>query len=148
MKKILIPATMVASLLAVAVLPSCKKDESDPTRAEQIVGTWKNTEEGSDVNNNNTWDPSERTAVPAADQGTFKFNSDGTGQTSGNFGGAPITIDFKWNLQNSENDIRLITSFLGTSDTSVQNIVSFNGTDAVLKDASANPDEYIALKKQ
>lgn len=147
MKKLLIPAALVASLMAATVLPSCKKDENSPSRAELLTGSWKNSEEGDDVNGNGSWDASEHSAVPAAEVATGKFNADGSGTLTGTVNGVPLSIPFTWNLQNSENDLRIIYDFLG-KDTTVQKFVSINSTDMILKDESSSPASFVSFKKQ
>jgi hypothetical protein len=144
MKKLFIPVALVlaSSLLAT----SCKKKEDDPSRAQMITGTWKLTQEGEDTNGNGTWEDSERTA--AADQATATFNADGTGTTSGTVSGIPISFPFNWRLQNNDNDIRIITTILGSTDTSVNNIVTVTSSDFVVRDMSASPVSYTAFKKQ
>jgi hypothetical protein len=146
MKKQLIPATLAALLIAIAVLPSCKKDERDPTRSEQIIGTWKTVEQGVDSNTNGNWDQSERMAVPASDEQIFTFSSDGKGSISG--AGVGFTIPYTWSFLNNESDLQIIASAFGTTDTLTQHIVSFDGTNAILQDASETPNLYFNVKKQ
>lgn len=115
--------------------------------AQQVVGTWKTTQQGNDANNNGIWDASEHQTIPAADASTMLFNSNGTGTQSATLNGTLITIPFTWNLQNNDNDIRVISSFSGTNDTSIMTIISLSNTDWVLKDGTTTPTSFIALKK-
>jgi hypothetical protein len=147
MKRLIIPVA-AAALLSTALLPSCKKKDDSPSRAQLVVGTWKDTEEGVDSNKNGSWDASEHNTIAASDQFTLLFNSNGTGTISGTASGFPITGTTTWNLQNNDNDIRLITNILGTVDTTVETIVLLTSTDCILKDESDTLANYTLFKKQ
>jgi len=134
------------SVLAVAVLGSCKKDDDTPdTRAEMLVDTWNSTEIGIDTNANGVWDASERD--PAAGNAVkITFSGDGTGTATYAVIGTPFAIT--WNLQNNDNDIRLISNVFGTPDTTIEHIVSFSIAEAIVRDESYSPAHYMTLKKQ
>ncbi len=143
MKKLIFPLCLALSFVA------CKKSDSGSgSRSESMVGTWKSTEAGTDDNANGTWEASERMAIPQDSAAIFVFKSDGSGTVGAAFGGLPISIPMKWDLQNSDNDLRVIVDYFGVSDTLIQNIVSLTATDAVTRDQSYTPAVYTAYKKQ
>jgi hypothetical protein len=148
MKKIFIPAALVAVVMAVSLLfPSCKKKDSDPSRAQLIVGTWKNTEEGDDTNNNGTWDGSEHMAVPAADQATLTFQSNGTGTVTDP--SLPVAIPLSWTLLNSDQDLRVVVSSILGQDTIQGNIVTLDASQCILKATdSTNVASFVKFQKQ
>lgn len=146
MKRIFIPAALVAAVMAVSVLPSCKKKDSDPSRSEQVVGTWKNTEEGDDANNNGEWDASEHEAIPMAEQATFTFQSNGTGTVTDP--SLPIAIPVSWTLLNSDQDFRVVVNYLGTQDTIQGHIISLDGSQCVLKEVSDSTASFVKFQKQ
>jgi hypothetical protein len=143
----LFPATLLATVLTVLFLNSCKKDDDSPaTRAGMLVGTWKTTEVGVDSNANGMWDLSEhRPAAGSAEDVKITFNNDGSGSATYTVLGSPFPIT--WNLQNNDEDLRLISSVLGP-DTTIVNIVSFSSTEAIVRDKSETPVSYMTLKKQ
>ena len=150
MKKVTLAITLVT--LAVFSFSSCKKDDDDGLtgRSAQIVGSWRETEEGSDVNANGTWDASEKNAVNAADAAKFVFNSNGSGTVTDNQFGSPIPININWMLYNNENNIRIIATIpiLNITDTLYYNIVTMTNKEAIVKDTTASPVKYMTLTKQ
>lgn len=146
MKKHFIPVALIAALMAVTVLPSCKKKEDDPTRAQMLVGTWKLSQQGDDTNGDGVWQDSERQAVPADEMATTEFKSDGTGTlTVALF---PVPIPFTWSLQNNDTELKGTTTFMGQSETTVETIVSMSSTDLVTKTSDSSGTFFTALKKQ
>jgi hypothetical protein len=148
MKKSTLTLTALAALLTLSLLPSCKKDDDNgsQSRSQTLVGTWKSAQDGEDDNNNGVWDASERSNVDSTDMTTFTFNSNGTGVVTPL--AFPIPISFNWNLQNNDNDLRIISSFGGSApDTEVVNIVSLTSSEGVFKDASSKPVSFFSLKK-
>ena len=139
---------MLLPVLAIALLGSCKKDDDTPaTRAEMLAGTWNTSEVGVDSNANGTWDASEHhPAAGSADAVKITFNGDGTGTAT--YAVIAIPFAITWNLQNNDNDLRLISNVSGTVDTTIENIVSFSNTEAIVRDQSYNPASYMTLKKQ
>ena len=130
-------------------LASCKKKDDGPTlsaKAQMVVGTWNTTEVGVDSNRNGAWDAAEhKPAAGSSDALTITFNSDGTGTTT--YAALPTSFAMTWSLQNSENDIRIISNAFG-ADTTVENIVSLSNTEAIVRDLSESPVSYMTLKKQ
>ena len=144
MKQLFIPFCMVLALFA-----SCKKSDSGPaSRAETIVGTWKSTEAGTDDNGNGTWEASERQPLPQDSALSLTFMADGSGSVGLSFGGFPVSVPMKWDLQNGDNDLRVLIDYSGIKDTLLQNIVSLSATDAVTRDQSYSPAIYTAYRKQ
>jgi hypothetical protein len=149
MKKLFIPAALAAALLSATVLPSCKKsdDNGGENRAAMIVGTWTAYQTGEDTNGNGSWDADERVDVTGDETGTATFNADGSGSANITISGTPLSIPLKWNLQNSDNDFRVILNTPFGSDTSVQNIVKLTSSDFELRDPSTAPPSYTSFKK-
>ena len=148
MKKNIFAIAAVA--VAILTISSCKKkDDTTASRHDMIVGTWKQTQEGSDDNSNGTWDASEHVDVAAADQLTAVFNSNGTGTFSQNYMGTPISGTTVWTLMNNDNDLRVIVTvpLLGV-DTVSGSFSSFTGSQFDLKDASVTPADYMHFQKQ
>ncbi|MEO6830884.1 MAG: hypothetical protein ABI378_01560 [Chitinophagaceae bacterium] len=145
MKKILIPVALL--LATITAVTSCKKDDSAKSTHDKFIGTWKSYQHGVDSNNNGVWDANEKANDTGSDISTLVFKSDGSGSAAGDFGGTPITLPFTWNLQNNNNDLRMITSFIGT-DTTIQNIVTITDNSLVLKDPSKSPVAFQSLNKQ
>lgn len=146
MKKILIPVALL--LAATTAVVSCKKDDKAKSRHDMIVGTWKSYQSGVDSNGNGIWDANEKKTDTGSDIGTSVFNADGSGSVSGDFFGSPLNIPLTWNLQNNDNDFRVIISLFGSTDTSVVNIISLDDKTFVTKDPSASPVSFTSLNKQ
>lgn len=145
MKKLLIPVSIL--LAATTALTSCKKDDDGKSRHDMFVGNWKTYQSGDDANGNGIWDANEK-KTDSSGVATVTLNTDGSGTAVGNLMGTPITLPLNWSLQNNDNDIRLITTFLGSADTAVQNIVSIDESTFVLKDPSQNPVFFTSFNKQ
>jgi hypothetical protein len=146
MKKIFIPVALVAATMAISLFPSCKKKDSDPSRAQLMVGTWKNTEEGDDANNNGNWDDSEHGSITAADQSTFTFQSDGSGTVTDP--SLPIAVPVNWSLLNNDQDLRVVVNYLGLTDTLKGNIVSLDASQCTLKETSDSTAYFVKFQKQ
>lgn len=149
MKKLFVPAALVAALLSATVLPSCKKsDDGGQSRAAMLVGDWNAYQTGVDSNNNGTWDANERTDVSiTGDEGTLTLKSDGTGSANSNFGGTPVSLPVKWSLQNGDKDLRMIITFMG-DDTTLLNIVTLTSSDMELRNMDDQPVSYTSFKKK
>jgi hypothetical protein len=148
MKKVLIPALISCGVVLVALLCSFKGDQDNGPLASKLVGTWRTSAEGKDVNGNGEWDAKEHDAIEVVNAATLQFFADGTGTSSGLVGDTTMTITFKWDLQDSGHDIRLISSMMGiVVDTSMKNIVSISPTDFVMRDLNRKPTRYTALKR-
>ena len=137
-------AFLAGLTLLAALISSCSKSNDGPSRAALLQGTWKSVQTGADNNRNGSWDASEHETVAAADVLTVIFNADGTGNESASGLSVPMT----WSLQQSDNDLRIIDTAGGKPDTTNLNIVTLNGTDAVMKNQATSPASYTALKKQ
>ncbi len=147
MKKHIFTLTALSAVLALAVMPSCKKNDSSKSRSEMIVGSWQTYQEGEDSNNNGVWDANEHIDLDSNDKVTFAFNAGGTGTASVSYLPTPVVTN--WSLPNNENDIRIILTIPGmSSDTLSGNIVSFTESEVVIKDASATPVSFLSLKKR
>ena len=113
-----------------------------------LVGEWNAYQSGVDSNNNGTWDADERVdASVAGEEGSIMFKSDGTGTVTYDFAGTPLSLPLKWNLQNNDQDLRVITTFVG-DDTTVMNIVTLNSSDLVTRDMESQPVSYASFKKK
>lgn len=148
-------ATLAIAVAAMAVFSfsSCKKDDDNNNgltgRSAQIVGTWKQTEYGSDINANGTWDASEKNPTTAANAVTLVFNGNGTGTISQSLGGQSLSGTTTWSLINNENDIRIVVTapIIGT-ETLTYNIVSFTSQNVIVRDTSTTPVDYESYTKQ
>src|SRR4051794_18961565 len=120
MKKIFIPTALLAAIMATSIFPSCKKKDSEPTRSQLVVGTWKNTEQGNDVNNNGTWDTSEHHPFTPTTQFLFTFQAGGTGTASSS--ALPVAVPVTWSLQNNDQDFSVAVNYLGYQQTIQGNI--------------------------
>lgn len=147
MKKQILSLSMVAVAAALA-FSSCKKDDDNNTgsaRANQIVGKWKNTQTGDDVNNNGIWDASEVEDLDSTESYVVQLNANGTGTAtiSGTFN---FSGPLQWELSNNDENLRIIADILGTKDTTFYKFVSVNTTEIVVKDTTASPayfDKYV-----
>ena len=111
-----------------------------------MVGTWSTTQIGADSNANGTWEASERmSASGTAEDVTITFNNDGTGTAKYALIGMPFAIT--WSMQNSDQDLRLISNVFGPDTTNV-NIVSLESTEAIGRNLSDSPVSYMTLRKQ
>ena len=148
MKKLLIPVVLL--LASASALMSCSKDKSPKNTHERFVGTWKIYQDGEDDNGNGIWDANEKKDYIDFGAGftTFTFNEDGSGTVLGEGGNKIITDSLTWNLQNANRDIRIITTFVGYSDSTVQNIVSITDNILVLKDNTQSPMVFKSFNKQ
>jgi hypothetical protein len=146
MRSKLYPIAIAAGLVSLSLMSACKKD-TEATRMDMFVGTWKTTEDGRDANNNGSWDASERQAITGADIAVVKFSGDGTGSSTVTDLGVPAVLPFSWSLQNGDADIRVIFNIGSSPDTSVEKILILNSTDLELMD-SRTPRNFTAFKKQ
>ncbi len=147
MKKHIFKLAAIAAIAAIAVLPSCKKDDDNKTkpRSEMIVGTWKSDQQGEDTNGNGVWDTNERNNFDSSESGTFTFNANGSGSIYTE--DLPVSIPLAWSLQNGDNDLRVITTFGTESDTVTLNIVTLTEASLVLKQADETPVNFVSFKK-
>lgn len=147
MKKVL--TLSVACLASLALFTtSCKKSDDTKSRKDLLVGSWSYTQTGDDNNNNGVLDDNEKQAVTGTDTSTTVFNSNGSGYITGNLSGSNITIPLQWNLQNNDNYLRLIYSFLGTTDTSVVEIKTLDASNLVIRDTSTSPANFSVFVKK
>lgn len=146
MKKLLIPAAAIFALGA--LMTSCKKEDGGKSRHDMIVGKWVNYQHGEDTNNNGVWDAAEMITDTGSNIVPFDFKADGSGSATANFMGTTLPITFTWNLQNGDNDLRVITTFMNNTDTSIATILTLTDNNMVIKDASVTPIEFTSFNKQ
>lgn len=146
MKKLLIPAAAIFALGA--LMTSCKKEDGGKSRHDMIVGKWVNYQHGVDSNKNGTWDAAEMVTDTGSNIVPSEFKADGTGSATANFMGTKFPVPFTWNLQNSDNDIRIIATVLTGTDTSIATILTLTDNNMVIKDASVTPIEFTSFNKQ
>lgn len=96
------------------IFGACKKDDDDSKpRTEMMVGTWRLTEEGFDLNSNGELEMGETAEVnDTTDIDRATFSSDGTGTHTLPGSGSE---SFNWSLVNHDNTLRIIVT--GTTDT-------------------------------
>jgi hypothetical protein len=143
MKKLFIPAAFLATVMSVALFPSCKKKDSPPpSRSEMIVGSWKNVEEGNDMNSNGEWDLSEH--QPAMLQATFTFQNNGTGTAA--VPGSPLAAPFNWSLSNNDSNINVSVSLINYNLQGT--IVSMTSSECIVRENTDTTDYYVRFQKQ
>jgi hypothetical protein len=136
---------IAVATMAVFSFSSCKKDDDSPSRSSMIIGTWKETENGEDTNNNGTWESSEKQSVASVDAVTLVFSGNGTGTINA----SGFTGTTTWTLLNNDNDVHIVATLpiVGTQ-TFDFNIVSLTQQNVVVRDTSADPDTYESFTKQ
>lgn len=146
---------LVLSAFALSVLfTACKKDDDKngvSSRKDALVGTWKMTGYGLDVNNNGKVDQGEVADPSLAEMSaSIKFNTDGTGVTMSSFSGFEDTSDIKWALINNDNTLRIINDWDSAedADTTDTDFVSFENSKFIIKDETTTPPSFGEFTKQ
>lgn len=105
---------LLACLLSLAGLISCKKDSSQTsgTSNSQLITqkAWKYDIRGLDENNNGTIEASESDMLPCQSDDSFSFNAHNTGvYNPGSLQCAPddVTITFNWYFSNNETELAI-----------------------------------------
>lgn len=142
--------SMIAAVLFVVAgttLFSCKKDDDPetPSRASLIIGTWTINAYGQDDNMNGILETTEYDPYPAGANLVETFRADGTGTiaVTPTGGGATMTTNMLWSLQNNDQTLRVITG----SDTSLATISVLSETEFSGYDSDASPRVIYKLTK-
>lgn len=131
-----------ATLIAAAVLTSCKKAAKHSSASRMLEGTWKSVRAADDENHNGIWDASEDTDL-SDDTLRITFQADGSGAIE--VEGPPL-VPCVWQLQNADTVLRIIIPSI--SDTSLCRIMTLTSTDLVTANDTSKTIRFIAFKKQ
>jgi len=135
MKKMLINGSL-ALLVVTILITSCKKDDEVTSIRPQLIGIWDVTHFGNDINKNGVLESNERSAV---DTNSFQaysiLNTDGSSVTYTKIGGISSTLNGKWELINSEKQIKYInlqdTTYLDIKSFIPPEMVTYNNKDDI-----------------
>ncbi len=156
MNRKLFLVAVIAAMLSVSILPSCKKsDNSTPSRSAMIVGNWKAYQQGTDANGNGTWDADEHTDIVGISMsgitvklGTITLKDDKSGSATATILGSPTTMPLTWSLLNNDNDLQVIVTTMAGPYTLSGTIVSLNESELILRQTSTGAATYMSFIKQ
>ncbi len=128
-----------SSLVIFSVLfGACKKSKNTPSAGDMLVGKWKTSSYGYDVNHNSVIDSSENTPYPDSVSNYTVFNSGGSGELLVTKNGTTDTQTwFSWSLASNNIDVTTIrtkgsSSYISLSDTTTYHIGVLSATDLQL----------------
>lgn len=96
---------LLTLLVTAATLQGCKKDTDLLSAKDWIVGAWKPTLQGSDTDNDYTFDPEEKHTIADSALVTFQFKGGGVGYRIGPNHKYVDTL--QWTLINNDKTLKL-----------------------------------------
>ena len=137
---------IIAGALLISVYSgSCKKIDNGQSLSQELDGTWKLTEFGSDDNGNGKIDPWELTTVAADYNDQITFNNNGTGvETTSDNNQSSLTLNFTWTFSAKDSLYRVGT---GHEDITYFLYNVSNSNLALLENTSTGLVEFYYTKK-
>jgi len=143
----LIPALAVTC--ACMMFSSCSKKDDGPSETRRnLVGNWKITGAGGDMNGNKLIEPDEITPVPESAAFLSTYAADGTGSGIINTGVFPINTTTTWELGNEDKTLKVVYTSSSISFTRYYQIVNISTSRLTLADTSGTPWTFTVSARQ
>ena len=143
--KTYIPVSFFLILLITFICGSCKKIDQSTSVSQELIGTWKLTEFGTDDNGNGKIDSWELSQVAAGldDELTFSKNGQGKEITKEN-NASSLELDFYWSVSGADSVYRI-----GTGHEDITYYISNIGSSnlSMLEETTSGLVGYVYTRK-
>lgn len=149
MKRFSVNPAWAFAVLACLSLTQCRKKDDGPSETWQnLQGTWRVTAYGADINENKQLDMDEFLPVPENPVITHTYAADGTGSTSINYAGFPLTTSNTWELSNADRTLKVVSTTSGIAVTQYYTISSLTSSSMILADTTRAQRTFTVAMKQ